>query len=538
MKYIDNTSSGSNITLKKDGVVVGETRVLNFMGVDVNVIEGTGEVIIQIPPSAYSPYFNDSGALISDITVVNRLVSNPTTEGSPFKLGSWIAGSTRPCFNSSSLVYQCNDFSINNDTNTTIKVEIFDADGSTVIASNTQTITGNIDDTTENIRIEIYDFATESDKFKAKFRTTIGINSILSEGGRFSVNITHDNATEGVKTKSQNNIFYDSNPINPTINNPTISENTPSIIYLSGISFYGVGSIWNVGVANISNINNRSYPANFINILSTEFGIATMNIQGANLNDWDTFYNNTGASYYNDTIETTTTNYYNKGDLKIQARWIDWVTNSYQDSLTLSALVSTYTNNATRIYEDFRNETRRLKLDYTSGWDSEQSLETYETGNGLQVIGSRLIYPQENFTSYNPNTVNQKDYSSLAGNRIWISNFYQDSVNNSNGIFRFSDHNITEQKLTDQDILIEISLDKTNWYNCNLDYLGGALSHGSGCRVETDTYYMTNNQLKFTLGTFFTDASSDWGIWYRITYKDNVTGKANYLGILEITDWV
>ncbi len=91
-----------------------------------------------------------------------------------------------------------------------------------------------------------------------------------------------------------------------------------------------------------------------------------------------------------------------------------------------------------------------------------------------------------------------------------------------------------------KDVDIQMSLDKINWYTLTQDYLGGALSNGAGCRVETDVYNLTlNGQLKFTLGTGkFTNATSDWGIWYTITYKDNINGRSSYIDSFEIIDWV
>lgn len=541
-----NTNGGGSgaglIKVKDESTLIGEFDTITFVGNQVTAIAGTGEAVIQIPPSSYASYFNQAGALVADITTTSRIVASPISEGTPYKIGSWTGGTPHPCSNSGSLVYQTSGlFSIFNNTSTTIKVDVLDADGVTVIATHTETLTGNIDITTDNIRIEITGFTTDTDKYKASFRSTINLAAILPQGGRYSVRITHTNTGDGGPyVKLQSDIFYDSNPINPTITNPTLSENTPNIVNLSGINFYGLGSTFNAGIADVDNINNRSYPSTFLNIIGSDFGLPQLNLTGANLTGWTSAYDNTNASYTNAGWTITQTNFFNKGSLKSQARWIDWVNGTLQDSITISALVSTYVNNATRIYEDFRNESRRLKSDYTTSWDSTQSLVSYEGGNGLQVIQSKLIYPQEDFTIYSPSIGTQKDYTSLTGDRIWNSHFYHTSVNHSNGIFKLTGYNITEAMLLAKDVDIQISLDKISWYTLTQDYLGGALSNGAGCRVETDVYNLTlNGQLKFTLGTGkFTDATSDWGIWYKIIYKDNVNGKTSYIDSFEIIDWV
>lgn len=539
-------SSGSggagSIIVQDEGVTVGTFPVLNFTGSDVRAVGAGSRADIQIPPTNYSPFFNQSGCVVPNIATSSRNVASPTTEGSPYNIGSWASGSLQSCSNAGSIVYQTPSlFSIKNNTSTTIKVDIIDADGATVLATHTETLVGNLDITTDNIRIEITGFTTDSDKYKANFRTTINLAAILPQGGRYSVRITHTNTGDGGPyVKLQSDIFYDPNPINPTITNPTISETTPNIVYISGINFYGIGSTFTTTITDIDNINDRSYVSPFINILGTEFGLPQLNLSGANLSGWSSIYNVVDASYLNTAWGITQSNYYAKGNLKVQARWIDWSTNALQNSSLYSAIISTYTSNETRIYEDFRNESRRLRDTYAVGWDSAQSLETYSGGTGLQAINSLLIYPQEDFTIYNPNPASQKDYTGLTGDRFWNGFFYHTNVSHSNGIFRFSGHNLSNTKLVNKDIDIQISLDKISWYTLSQDYLGGSLSHGSGCRVEPDVYsFELNNQLKFTLGTGkFTDVSSDWGIWYKIIYKDNINGRANYINSFEILDWV
>ena len=543
-KLVYGAGGGSGLAelpVKDEGVAVGNAKSFNFVGNDVQAVAGTGgEIIIQIPPSPYAPFFNNPGALVGNVTAVNRLVSNPTAEGTPFKLGDWLAGSSRACINTTSMVYQTGgDFSIQDNSTTTVKVEILDADGVTVIATNTQTITGNLDNTVNDIRIEIFNFSDDSDRYKARFRTTINIQNILPEGGRFSVKITHDNKLSGVYGKEQLNLFLDTNPVNPTMNNPTLSENTPSLVYLSGVRFYGTGSTFNVGIANINNINNRSYVSNFIQINGVEIGVPLMNIQGAGLNSWDTQFNNTGATYLNSGYSVVSPNFYNKGNLKIQARWIDWITNAYQDSLTISAIISTYTDNSTNKLEDFRNESKRLMSDYTTAWDSQQYLNSYDGNNGLQVINSKLIYPQEDFTIYNPDISNQPDYSLVSGDKVFIRRFWIDNISKSNGVLTFGGHNITETMITNKDVEIKVSIDKVNWFIVNDDYLGGTINDGDGCRVDIGAYALNiNNSIKFTLGTGkFTSAGSLWGIWVQIIYKDTVSGKGAEIDSVQMSDW-
>lgn len=543
MGYTLNKGGGGSgegeLIIKYKGAEIGSFSEINFTGNDVNVLDGGTEAIIQIPPSPYAPYFNGAGAVVSDITTIGRYVASPISEGNPYSIGSWAGGSSHPTTKNSSISYSCGYFSISNNSSTILKVDVLGADGTSIIASNSVAITGNINNTNDNITIKITDFTTDVDKYKAKMNTTIDLSGVMNDGGKFSVKIAHVNGAEGSYIKTQSNMFYDSDKISPSMNNLTFTENTPVLVKLSGISFYGLNSSFNVGITSIDNINNSSYPLPFIRLEGSSFGLPVLNLNGSNLSGWDTKYNNTGASYYKIDWKITSPNFFNKGELYIGGRWIDWVEGAEQESLKLKCMVSTYTDNTSRVFEDFRNENRRLKGDWTDGWDSSQSLLIYDGGNGLQVIGSKLVYPKEDFTTYSPSLGSQLDYSSAGGDRVWRSFFFLTGVNKSNGIFRLGGHNITESDISTENVKIEVSVDKVKWFNVCKDYEGGSLDSGGGCRINSDSYNLnTNNQIRFTLGTgVFTEAGSNWGVWYRITFKDNATGWGKEIDTFEIVDW-
>jgi hypothetical protein len=527
------------VVIKDEGTIVGTFSTLNFTGNQIVALTGNNEAVIQCPPSTYAPYFSQAGAVIADVSTSSRLVAAPSSEGFPYKIGNWSPGSLKSCSNSGSITYTTSGvFSILDNTSSTT-VQVLGADGIIVLAENSQVLTGNIDETLQNIRIRITDYSPDSDKFKARFSTTIDIGSILPAGGRYSIKMVQTNGADGTYTKTQSDIFYDANSVSPSMSDPVFSLNTANVVYLSGVRFFAIGTMFNVSLNDINNINNSSYPTTLINLVGSELGCATLNLNGANLSGWSIAYNNTHAYYNSNNYAIATTNFFNKGDLKVQARWNDWVSGAYQVSETIKALISTYINNGTRIYEDFRNESQRYLSNYDSLWNSTIRLQDIDAGSGLQVIDSKLIYPQENYTMYNPDTVNQPNYVGLSGIRDFKGRFYKEGVSYSNGVFKFGNHNITELKLSAKDIDILISLDKVNWYSATSDYLGGELLNSSGCRVESDVYNMSNNQIKFTLGTGkFTNLSSEWGIYYKIMYKDTASGKGTTIDSIEIMDWV
>jgi len=205
--------------------------------------------------------------------------------------------------------------------------------------------------------------------------------------------------------------------------------------------------------------------------------------------------------------------------------------------MPLPAIISTHSTNATRVFEDFRDETRRMQSDITTSWDSTQHLSTFDDTLGLQALNSRLIYPQSSFILYNPNVAEQPDYTGLVGDRQWISNFYHTNVNHSNGILRLSGYNVTEADLLAKDVEILISLNKVDWFSVNDDFLGGPLVNGSGCRVSPDVYSLDiDGRLRFTLSIAATSAASAWGIYWRIVIKESA--KTRYIDSFEIIDWV
>ena len=533
-------SGGGALSVESQGTLIGSASTINFMGSEIVAFQEGSKIVVQVPPSNYAANLFVGDASVGNVATSNRNVSSPTAEGTPFKIGDWTGGTVKPTTQSGSWVYQTNAstgfFTIANDTATVFTAQVLDADDTTVIAENSVTITGNEDQTLQNIRVEVYDFAPDADRFKAKLRVTINLAAILPEGGRFSVNLSYNNDGD-IRTKNQSNVFYDTNPIAPTINNPTFSENTAVVNTLSGVRSYGDGSTFNVAVTNINNINNRSYPSNFIAITGAALGLPLLSVQGASLTGWTNAFDNTGASYTNATWTLANPNYFNKGDIGIQARWVDWVNGAWQPSLTEEQVISTYVDNSTRIFEDFRTESRRLLANYSTAWDSNESLDTADGGVGLQAENSLLVYPQDDYSTFKPNEIDQPNYTALDGDRVWRSHFYFTNVSKSNGIFRFADHNITETDITTKEVEILISLDKVNWFTLGDDYGGGYLADGDGCRINPGEYNMSNNRLRFTLGTStFTDASSDWGIWFQIKYKS--TSKDKFLGSFELIDWV
>jgi hypothetical protein len=538
--------SGGAVEVYDEGVLVTSVASkLNFVGADIEARQ-TGEFTnIYSPVPTFSSHFNTYDGLtngnVPDISTTLRYISAPTSEGTPFKIGDWVAGTSKSCTTSTVLSYTTlQKISILNNTATTLEAILYDADGTTPLATHQITLTGNTDVTSDNIQIVVTSFIVEGIKYSAILQVKFNISTILPDGGRFSIKITHNNGADGIFTKTQNNLFFDSNNNNATVTVPTITEVTPFTTACSGVYYYRDGSVFNVSISDIDYVNDKSYPLNQVEILGTEYGLPQLLIPGASLTSWSNIWNNINASYTKADWTLNVANYYNVSTTaKIQARAKDWVDQVLQDSSVASICVMNYTDNRTGIFEDFRNEGFRVTSALAS-WDSFQNLSAYDGNDGLMIQGSRLIYPSGDYTTYSPNTVSQPDYSTETGDRTLYTKFYHLSTSHSNGIIAFGDHNILEANILSQDIKIELSLDGIDWYNVCSDYIGGALANGSGCRVESDAYSITiNNSLKFTLGTgksTTVSTGSGWGVWVRLTYTSTMTTK--YIGSINFSDWV
>ena len=540
------SGSGGTLEIQDEGVTIeSAATILNFIGADVVAMGGGGnKVNVYIPSVTFVSNFNttngSNNCLVGDVSTVNRHISAPISEGNPFGIGSWSSGTVHSTTRENILTYSTNNAcSFIDNSTTTIEANIYGADGSTVLATHTTSaISGNIDITVDNIRIKISSFGTDLSKYRGIVDVEFNINAILGSGGRFSIEIIHHNGADGDFTKMQNDIFYDAETYQSILGSVNIAETASGkvIVQKSGVYEYGLGSQFSVTVSDIDYINSDSYPTNFVNVSGSEYGLSTLEIEGFELTDWTDIYNNQNASYSKDDWAITRNNYFVKTTTaNVNARTIDWVNGSWIGSSNENIIVDTYIDDSNRIYEDFTGETNRLESDLSTRWDSTLSLLTANGGNGLQVSdGSFLFYPSIDYTVYNPMKSNQPSYSTATGDRFYYRRMWHNNISHSNGLFHIL--GVTENNINNDEIVLEISLDGVNWYNCNEDYAGGSLSDGDGCRINSGTKIMPN--LEFTLGTGgFTDVSTGggWGVYIKIKIPATSSVK---MDLIEITNWV
>jgi len=483
---------------------------------------------------------------VGDVATTSRRVANPTAEGNPYNIGDWVAGSLHTCHHVNAQSYTTtNACSFTNNTSTTIEVNIYDADETTVLNTHTTAaITGNTNVTVDDITIAVTSFALDTETFyKGIITVSFNADTVLAEGGRYNVEIIHHNAGTDY-TYTQNDLFSDTETLTASLTGVTIAEKTITGKQLSGVYYYTIGDIFQIDISDIDNLNSRSYPTTQVNVLGTEYGLPALNIAGASLTGWTNAHDDDNDTYQK---LNWTINYANKYSLtttgNVSARYVDWAAGVYQNSANASFALHTYTETESDAnHWDLEGETWRLEDDYTTAWDSTQDVTSYDGNDGLQVgKAETLFYPDADYSPYSPSAGSQPDYSAAAGTRYARGELYHTNTAHPNGILQIGG-GATEADLTADNVIFEVSLDGTDWYNLNELYTGGVLADGDGCRSDSATYNFDNatKQIKFTLGTggttgAATGGDSGWGVLLRVSMPD--TSTVGITGYIEINDW-
>lgn len=395
---------GGELTFKNQGVTLGTGKIVDFTGANINAEKSGDTIIVSSPPYAYAPKYNAGAATVPDVSTSSRNVSAPTVEGTPFKIGDWVAGTAHPCLRTSPLVYNTPALcGFENNTTTTIEVKVFDADGTTALATHlTAAITGNGSWTVQNITITVADWAADGTKYKANINVSIALATILPAGGRFGVSIVHHNVAD--YTKAQSNVFYDLDNVAASLSGVTIAETGGSVVTknLSGVKFYNLNSQFTANIADIDQLNNMSYPANQVTLEGAEYGLPTQNIPGSSLTGWTNAYNDENDSYQKTDIAITQANYRAlTTTANIRARVEDWSSGAWINSSDASLLIDTYAQESTDLAEYFTDEAYR-RTSAGALWDSSQNLTTYDGGTGAQVVNGLLQVPVDNYSTYAP----------------------------------------------------------------------------------------------------------------------------------------
>ena len=472
-----------------------------MMGWETNVYcgdSGPPPVVIDYI-SHYNTTDGTNIATVSDISISNRYISNPGT----FDIGSWVAGTIHPVTRSDNLIFDSiNACSILNNSTTTMTVNIYGADNLTKIASQEIIITGNSNTTVDNIRIRISDFGTDEDKYQARIYVNINIGRILSDSGKFSVELLHVNSTDGTFIKKQEHLFYDVEMLSSTLSNITVSERTGNVVtrHLSGIEYYTIGSQFEINIADIDNLNSDTYPNIQVHINGSEYALPSIDLTRNELTGWNSDWDNVNSSYNKLDWEVVTPNITTISSTgNISARTVDWSNGTYVNSPDQSILIETHNINSDRLYESFYDESWRCSLsgDFDlpnqRGWDSSATL----THQDACYINGGVKRINVDYTSYLP--INNPDYTSQYSTVILIREFITSgSASSGFTVFINGTWDNIEWKLASS--WDGTSSGGTNWISLENQYNAGTWNHGEGnCGGQIGTN--TATEIHNTFGT-------------------------------------
>jgi hypothetical protein len=441
---VDVAASGGSIQFYDEGGLVGSYTKVNFVGTSVYAAEKPGDastINIYIPTPTYASNYNStsgtSSGAVSESGITRRTVriSSPTTEGSPYYTGGgsnalWAATSQASVTHTTSqptVTFSTANAVTGVGGNSTVKVEMFSGDGTTVLATyTTPSITANAVNTSSSpnagITVTITNYAADGLKYKASIAAAVNVGTVFTavslSGGRYHIKVTHttDTSTDGGTEYSyiQPDAFYDLNGSTPSFGGAsvaTISESGTSgnilTKHLSGVEYYILGSRFVGAVDKINNLNQntqgRASAANTnFSFTAANYGVTAIAeyswSQGPGTwTGWTNAYDNTDDSYSYASWDVSTSNYRYRGTSGSASAILydPWSNSATKTSANTSILVDSYSTsgNSTQYIEYFNDEQWRLASNYSTAWDPTATLSNGEAC----TVGGTIVRPDRFF---------------------------------------------------------------------------------------------------------------------------------------------
>jgi len=442
--------NASTLTVKNEGVVLNTSVTsIDFIGVDVESDNPSGDAIrVFIPPPSYQSHWNtsdgDNGnqSVTESISRTTTRIPDPSGgEGSPFKTGGW-ADSNQDTTLSTSATFTTPDVTTGFGGDSTMTVNVYDADGSTVLETFTTAALdgdGSYDAPSGNISVTLSSYGSDTLQWKAKASVVVDFDGVLSDagltGGRCHAEVIHttDSGTDGTGpyTYTQDPFFLDSNPSTPAINGTvSVSETAGQVLtkHLSGVEYYILSSQFTASVTDIDGLNANSIrtSANLV-LTGSEYGLSSLSHSpfgtgSANFSGWSSAENQDDVSYSNTAWAITQGSYrYFGSTANISSYPRDpWANGSTQNSSNASILIDTYTSSSSALVENFDDEDLRQDSGFNSGaaagnWTSTTALVS---GEGF-VHNGKLMSPEaasyQDWSSFQPSAGGANpDYSALS----------------------------------------------------------------------------------------------------------------------------
>lgn len=461
------------IEVFNQGTLLGVATQLDFVGTDVEAVHlGGGRMEIRIPPAGYLSHWNTadgsngSQLVAESISRTLARISAPSGgEGNPFSTAGW-AGSNQDATLDTSVSFTTPQPTTGFGGDSTIQVEVFDADGST-LQSEVAPITADGTQSFGNIQIQVTSFGADSQRYQAKVAVLVNIEAILLAtsrlGGRYSVRITHttDSTTDGSGPYiyQQDDVLLDTNATTPSISGTTTLVETPTAVvtkHLSGLEYYTLGSDFTVDVTGIDQLNRNTarIDSNLV-LLGPEYGLPTLQHSpfgtgSVHFSNWTPNHDVDGVDYRKTDWEITQSNHrYTGPTANVQAAGQDpWNTGVVSVTGDALVLVDTYGVTSTDTYESFDDEARRAVDDFSGSFDSTVSL----VAGQAMVYGGQLIVPNQstlirsdgpqspnaNWTAYAPTLSGPNPNYSALGAPVRYNRQFSDSLSRASFQMQFT----------------------------------------------------------------------------------------------------
>lgn len=355
-----------------------------------------------------------------------------------------------------------------------------------------------------------------------KGNATVVLTSDLSEGVN-TVVIKHVGLSAD-QTSNEYVMYFDNDATNPTISvAPTITENTATGKYLSGVKYYTTGDTFSVGYT-VSNAYKKAYHSTQVSdYVMPGFSSVTKNPTGIPALADLLVVSDASVAISSANVMT------NNARLTVNAR------DPYNNVASLQSpsegrLILTYPNRSTDKAEYFTDEIYRLPLsfDFTSKtapvknvWDSSVALSNGNAQCYLNGSNPALVFPTGNFsTGFVPS--NTANYSTFTGNQAYTRAFLSTGTPQSSVTLTLNGIAAGLGQVGAGDVNVEIKLPGlSGWGDALKPYDAGAnkANDGWGMLSGSVSYAGGNATLTATFGGFSTVNSGD-KIFVRVTLRN------------------
>lgn len=317
---------------------------------------------------------------------------------------------------------------------------------------------------------------------------------------------------------------YSNSTSSPTFaTTPTSTATGPSLKYLSGITYFGIGSTFSLSFASNSGIFNRCYNPNQV-FRVTGTGLVTKNVALATPPLYSDALDRTGGNSYSVTLDASNQSsflkYFTVTLFKAHGSSVA------STSGTISKAVNTYGNISTNTYEAFQDEAYRVSIGSTAAWNSAVTL----TNGNLQVRSGTLIYPV--VADYDTEYPGAAPHS-FTSDQEYQRFFYKTS--SSTGSLTFGGINYSQVSpygTGDVNMLIYLDND-AKWFDLGTPQ--GSNSNDGSSRAlsfSSQVFGSSGSTLNWSLGTYTTGPT---GSGNQGRYRLVVIYRTNNLSITSIT---